>query len=138
MTKGWKSESARHSLASKGIKTGRKTMKNMSDKQFEKWREQVYLTSEYNEDYEGSETDVRTRKDWAKDKAYDDVLNREDVEESIEEEPAWEVSRQRGFADKPDHYSLEKDGEFLTDVYGNNITFETYEEAKKYIEDKVI
>jgi len=114
MTKGWKLESTRHSLARKGIKTGQKKslfplpykslketcpetatpefrkqwvnlIKGLTDEEFERWRYSIYLKPNYTENYKAT-SDDRTRETWAKDKAFDDKINRSEVEESILED----------------------------------------------------
>lgn len=37
-----------------------------------------------------------------------------------------------------DYYTIEKDNEILTDIFGNNFIFKTYEEANNFIEEHEI
>jgi hypothetical protein len=42
----------------------------------------------------------------------------------------FEITRQRGFADREDHWTIEKNGEFIQDDDGNVLEFDSFESAK--------
>lgn len=47
----------------------------------------------------------------------------------------YTITRQRGFADKPDHWIIEANGDFVTDYMGNNMQFDSFDEALYYLEE---
>lgn len=50
----------------------------------------------------------------------------------------YEITKQHGFADKDNHYTIEdKDGTILSDEDGNDYVFETYDEAEEFLEEYI-
>jgi hypothetical protein len=49
----------------------------------------------------------------------------------------FEILRQRGFADRPDHWTIwdEKKKDFITDIFGENLQFSSFADAKKHLKD---